>query len=52
MSSSSSFVEYFKAIGKPIQNGESVPFQSYDKNIVKCDENEYIDIHPDARITG
>ena len=52
MNNKTSFVEYYSAIGKPITNGESYSKNDCDVKILKCEENEYIDIKPDFKILG
>ena len=47
-----SFPEYYAAIGKPIQNGESYSVSDDELKILKCEENEYIDIKPEYKIVG
>ena len=52
MNNKTSFIEYYSAIGKPITNGESYSKNDCDVKILKCEENEYIDIKPDFKILG
>ena len=52
MNNKVSFPEYYSAIGKPITNGEVYSLNDSNVKILKCDENEYIDIKPEYKILG
>ena len=52
MNNKVSFPEYYSAIGKPITNGEVCSLNDSNVKILKCDENEYIDIKPEYKILG